>query len=216
MRVRFGDFTFDEDQHQLLKGAEGIHLSPKEFELLKMLIANRPNAVSKPQLHSELWPATFVTEVSLAALVARVRSALGEPARDGRIIRTIHGFGYAFVAEVSEDVADPAAGCWLTWSNQRIPISCGRKVIGRSSDVHIPIESESVSRRHAVLDVSRTEVTIEDLGSKNGTWVRGERVSGPVALEDGDLIVIGSERLRFHSLLRPGPTATHSWPGLSS
>ena len=212
MRVRFGDFTFDDDQHRLQKDAQGVHLSPKEFELLKMLIANRPNAVSKAVLHSELWPATFVSEVSLAALVARLRSALGEPARGGQIIRTIHGFGYAFVADASEAAADSAPACWLTWSNQRIPVGDGANVIGRSSKVHIPIDSESVSRRHAMLHVSRSEFTIEDLGSKNGTWVRGERVTGPVSIDDGDEILIGPERLTFHSLLRPGRTETQSLP----
>jgi DNA-binding winged helix-turn-helix (wHTH) protein len=212
MRVRFGDFTFDDDQRQLRKGADDVHLSPKEFELLQMLIAHRPNALSKAVLHRDLWPATFVSDVSLAALVARLRSALGEPARGGQILRTIHGFGYAFLADASETADDSAAPCWLTWSNQRIPVIEGMNVIGRSSDVHIPIESELVSRRHAMLQVSRTEVTIEDLGSKNGTWVRGERVTGPVTLDDGDEILIGPERLTFHSLLTPGRTATHVSP----
>ena len=211
MRIRFGDFTFDDDRRQLEKNAEDIHLSPKEFELLKLLIDNRPNALSKAILHSDLWPDTFVSEVSLAALVARLRSALGEQARGGGIIRTIHGFGYAFVGDTSEAAGVSVAACWLTWNNQRIPIGEGTNVIGRSSDVQIPIESDLVSRRHAVLQVSQTEVTIEDLGSKNGTWVRGERLRSPVSLEDGDDILIGTECLTFHNLLMPG--RTHSLPG---
>jgi DNA-binding winged helix-turn-helix (wHTH) protein len=214
MRVRFGDFTFDDDQHQLRKGADDVHLSPKEFELLQLLIARRPSALSKAVLQNDLWPETFVSEVSLAALVARLRSALGEPARGGQILRTIHGFGYAFVADTREAAADDAVSCWLTWSSRRIPIGEGTKVIGRSSDVHIPIDSELVSRRHAALTVSGTSVTIEDLGSKNGTWVRGERLTSPVSLDDGDEIRIGPEVLIFHTLTTPGRTATHTWPAL--
>jgi DNA-binding winged helix-turn-helix (wHTH) protein len=211
MRVQFGDFTFDDDRRQLQRGDEDIHLSPKEFELLRLLIADRPNALSKAALHCELWPDTFVSEVSLAALVARLRSALKEPGRGGQFIRTIHGFGYAFVAETSDPSGAVVAACWLTWNSQRIPISEGTNVIGRSSDAQIPIESELVSRRHAALYVTQAEVTIEDLRSKNGTWVRGERLTGPVSLEDGDEILIGRERLTFHNLLTPG--RTHSSPG---
>jgi DNA-binding winged helix-turn-helix (wHTH) protein len=214
MRVRFGDFTFDDDQRQLQKGPASIHLSPKEFDLLRLLIENRPNALSKSVLQNQLWPDTFVSEVSLAALVARLRSAMEEPSRDGRIIRTIHGFGYAFVADSSDALSDGASTCWLTWNNQRIPVSDGDNVIGRSADVHIPIESELVSRRHALLHVTRTEVTIEDLGSKNGTFVRGARITGPVSLDDGDEILIGPERLTFHTLLLSGRMATQSWPGV--
>jgi len=63
-----------------------------------------------------------------------------------------------------------------------------------------------------VLHVTRSMVAIEDLGSKNGTWVRGERITGPVSLDDGDEILIGPERLTFHSLLMSGRTTTQSTP----
>jgi DNA-binding winged helix-turn-helix (wHTH) protein len=211
MRVRFADFTFDDDQHRLLRGTDPLHLSPKEYELLKLLITHRPNALSKADIHNHLWPSTFVSEVSLAAVVARVRSALGEHSRGGQFIRTIHGFGYAFVAETTDTSStDPGAACWLIWRNQRIPLREGTQVIGRSGDAQIPIEAESVSRRHASLKVTRTTITLEDLGSKNGTWARGERVTEPITLEDGDEILLGPERLTFHSLLRPGRTKTHA------
>jgi DNA-binding winged helix-turn-helix (wHTH) protein len=208
MRVRFAEFTFDDDQHQLQKGASTLHLSPKEYELLKLLIANRPNAVSKSEIHNRLWPATFVSEVSLAALVARLRSALGESSGGGQFIRTIHGFGYAFGAETSEVLPSGPAG-WLIWRNQRIPLREGTLVIGRSTDAQIPLEAESVSHRHASLKVTRTVVTIEDLGSKNGTWVGGARVTGPVTLDVGDEILLGPERLLFQTLLMPGRTKTN-------
>ena len=77
----------------------GDPLSPKAFELLKTLIDQRPRALSKHELHAHLWPATFVSEANLASLIAEVREALGDTARQPRFIRTSHRFGYAFCGE---------------------------------------------------------------------------------------------------------------------
>ena len=98
MNVQFGEFTLDLDARQL-RGRKGeLHLSPKAFELLKVLTENRPRALSKNELHEHLWPATFVSEVNLATLIAEIRDALGDDARKPRFIRTAHRFGYAFCA----------------------------------------------------------------------------------------------------------------------
>jgi len=80
VRLRLGDLTFDGESRQLLRGVEEVHLSPKAFELLKILIDERPRAMSKQELHERLWPDTFVSEVNLASLIAEIRAALGEPA----------------------------------------------------------------------------------------------------------------------------------------
>ena len=85
-------------------------MSPKAYELLKLLLEQRPKALSKAELHERLWPGTFVSEVNLAALVNEVRAALGERGRHGRFIRTVHGFGYAFAHEAVTDGDDGTAG----------------------------------------------------------------------------------------------------------
>jgi DNA-binding winged helix-turn-helix (wHTH) protein/TolB-like protein/Tfp pilus assembly protein PilF len=110
MAVHFDDLTFDESRRQLYRGEQPVHLSPKAFQLLGILIAEKPRAVSKEQLQERLWPETFVTEGNLASLIAELRSALGDDARKPRYIRTVHGFGYSFAADVNEkDEAAKAA-----------------------------------------------------------------------------------------------------------
>jgi len=104
--IHFGDFTLDDSRRQLLRGAEPLHLSPKAFQLLTILIAERPRAVSKKDLHDRLWPDTFVNEGNLANAVAEVRSVLGDDRRESRFIRTLYGFGYAFTG--STDAPQPA------------------------------------------------------------------------------------------------------------
>ena len=98
MQVHFGEFTLDTDRRQLLKGDAQRHLSPKAYELLRLLIENRPRALSKAELHERLWPSTFVSESTLSSLVAEVRDGLGEKAESARFIRTAHRFGDAFGA----------------------------------------------------------------------------------------------------------------------
>lgn len=96
MQVRFGEFMLDTDTRQLI-GTEGeVHLSPKAYELLTVLVEKRPRALSKQELHERLWPATFVSEVNLATLIAEIREALGDDARKPRFVRTARRFGYAF------------------------------------------------------------------------------------------------------------------------
>ena len=74
-----------------------VHLAPQAFDLLLILVSNQPNAVSHRHLHEVLWPGVHVSETSLAALVTQLRKALGDTSDDGRVIRTLHRVGYAFI-----------------------------------------------------------------------------------------------------------------------
>src|SRR5688500_18218563 len=96
MHVRFGEFTLDTDSRRLRQRDDERHLSRKGFEFLRLLIENRPRVLSKVELFERLWPSTFVSDATLTSLVAEVRAALGERASSGRVIRTVHRFGYAF------------------------------------------------------------------------------------------------------------------------
>jgi DNA-binding winged helix-turn-helix (wHTH) protein len=108
LKLRFAEFVFDEPQRQLFKGVEPVRLSPKAFQLLTLLVHERPRALSKSDLHAQLWPNTFVSDGSLATLVGELRSAFGDDRSQSRFIRTLHGFGYAFTAEAAEEVTEEA------------------------------------------------------------------------------------------------------------
>src|SRR5262245_51647931 len=110
MQVRFGPFVLDPDMRELLRGTEPVALSPKAFELLTILVAGRPKAISKNDLQERLWPSTFVVEKNLANLVAEIRDAIGDDAANPRFIRTIRRFGYAFRESAQAADTGPAAG----------------------------------------------------------------------------------------------------------
>jgi DNA-binding winged helix-turn-helix (wHTH) protein len=209
-----GDLTFDADSRQVLRDGRDVHLSPKAFDLLKALIDARPRVLTKNELHDRLWPGTFVSEVNLASLVAEIRRALADDAQRPKYIRTAHRVGYAFCgAEQAAAVAPPsrAGFCWLVREGRRLPLREGENILGRDSQDGILIDSATVSRRHACIAISTTEATLEDLGSKNGTFVDGAPVSSRVTLKDGDEIRTGSVVFRFRMVTPKGATAT--WSG---
>lgn len=214
MVFQFGDFTADVEAHELRRGDGSVHLSPKAFGLLVLLLRSRPKALSKADLHALVWPSTFVSDASLAILVAELRTALGETARNPRFVRTVHRHGYAFQGSAIEILtagsADVRGPWWLVGAPGRLPLAAGENIVGRDPHAGVWLDSASVSRRHARLTVSDVGVVLEDLGSKNGTVVRGRRASGAVAVEDGDDIRFGSVTVTLRRLDSAASTQTGS------
>jgi DNA-binding winged helix-turn-helix (wHTH) protein len=214
MRVAFGEFTLDTETRQLSERGAERHLSPKAFELLRLLLDHRPRALSKAELHERLWPSTFVSDATLSSLVAEVREALGEKAGRARFVRTVHRFGYAFKADALELTARTAFAadrvrCWIIWDWGQIGLVSGEHLLGRDNDVAVWLESPTVSRHHARIRVTMNGATIEDLESKNGTYVRGQRVTVESIIEDGDEIRLGSVLVKFRRPDRRRSTDTH-------
>jgi DNA-binding winged helix-turn-helix (wHTH) protein len=210
-RVRFGEFTFDAAAMLLQRGDAELRVSKKAFELLRVLIANRDRVVKKAELHDQLWPDTFVVETNLNVLVAELRKALGDSGRDARIVRTVHGVGYQFAADVELDESQGAwmagARSWLVADERRFALPGGEATIGRDPDCDVWLDAPGVSRRHARIHTSANgDVILEDRGSTNGTYVRKARISGPTPLADGDEIHVGSVVLTFRTAGRSKPT----------
>jgi DNA-binding winged helix-turn-helix (wHTH) protein len=210
---RFGPFTLDSRTRRLLRDGQEVHLSPKAFDLLFSLVENRSRAMSKADLLKHLWPSTFVLETNLAGLIAEVRRALGDAPDDPRFVRTMHRFGYCFIGSVHEGHAEEepvrsATRYWLVWETRQVPLSEGDNVLGRAPDAAVWIDALGVSRHHARIIVEGGDATVEDLGSKNGTYVGAERVTAPCRLADGDQIRLGSVVITFRIPPPVGSTET--------
>ena len=206
----FGRSVVDLDARQVLRDGQPVHVSLKGFELLRILITERPKALSKSELHERIWPGTFVTDDSLAGLVAEARKAIGDHGRNPEFLRTIHGFGYAFAAvpeqpDSSAASAMPAA-CWLVVDNRAIPLMAGENIIGREATAQVVMDSTRVSRQHARITIDGSLAQLEDLGSRNGTSVNGVPVTAAVALTDGASIAVGGMALTFRASAEPPPT----------
>jgi hypothetical protein len=212
-RVRFGAFELDPETRELLRGGDPVALSPKAFDLLTILVADRPKAISKSDLQERLWPETFVVEKNLANLVSEIRDAIGDDPSNPRFVRTVPRFGYAF-----RETGGPAGpgrparrvglSFRIKWVTGSLTLDPGEHVLGRDPDAEIYLDSPGVSRRHARIAIATDRATIEDLGSKNGTFVGDERVDGSRLLGDGDIITVGSVKLAFRVLQTPNSTKT--------
>jgi DNA-binding winged helix-turn-helix (wHTH) protein len=216
MPVRFGPFVLDLETRQLHREGREVHLTPKAWELLELLVRSRPRAVSKTAIKRHLWPDAQVGAGSLTVLVAELRTSLGDDAHHPTWIRTLPRFGYAFAGEASDETAggvgsaaSPAGPApRVVWGRRVLPLVEGENVMGRDEDVTLRIDAPGISRRHALIRVLEAESTLEDLGSKNGTYLRSRRLDGPVPLQDGDVFVLGEVTLVFRSGPLAGPTAT--------
>jgi DNA-binding winged helix-turn-helix (wHTH) protein len=203
MPLRFGAFTFDPQLRELRRDGQPLPLSPKAFLLLQMLIDARPNPVAHDALYQRLWPDVVVEPGNLHGLISEIRSALDD--RDHAIVRTVHRVGYAFAAA---GVIEESARYSILLGTDEIPLRSGENVIGRDPHDAIVIHAPDVSRRHARLIVAGTRVTLEDLGSKNGTFIGTRRVTDPQEVAPGDDILVGTVRMRLVQVDALATTAT--------
>jgi DNA-binding winged helix-turn-helix (wHTH) protein len=214
VRIRFEECVLDTETRQIFVSGAAVHLQPKAFQFLELLIQNRPRVVPKGEIHEKLWPGTFVSDGTLTSLLAEIRDAIGDDAREPRFVRTAHRVGYAFFGAAQEVRNRPGGqskggpAIWLVSGERRIPLEAGESIIGRDPAAAVVLDDPSVSRRHARIVVSDEGATLEDLGSKNGTFLGDARVRLAAPLSDGDTIRIGSVRLLVRLLAAPGSTVT--------
>ncbi len=212
--LTFRDLTFDAAGRRVSRGGHEVRLTRKAFDLLGLLVERRPDAVSKDDIHAKLWPDTFVAEITLHSLVSEIRRAIQDDANQPLFIRTVHGFGYAFIGTGDEalrsmPVRRQVRG-WLIWDTERLQVFDGENLFGRGDDADVvELPSTTVSRRHARI-VFEEEPWIEDLGSKNGTFIGDRPVTSRVRLNDGDRVRLGSFLLTFRLARSAEATATES------
>jgi DNA-binding winged helix-turn-helix (wHTH) protein len=207
MRIQFGECTFDPVRREVRRSGEPVRLSPKAFELLRLLVESRPRAQGKDALSERLWPDAFVSDANLAGLVAEIRRETGDDAREPRFLRTVHGFGYAF-SDGTTNLADEDSVFRLIWGGREVPLAEGENVLGRDPSASVSIDNATVSRHHARIVIHGSDAALEDLGSKNGTWLRGGRIATSETLADGDEIRVGPVGFVFRCFAAGSSTET--------
>jgi len=200
MSIRFGEFCLDSERRELSRNDRPVHLTRKARQLLELLVSIRPKVLTKEEIYDVLWQKTVVEESNLSVLIAEIRSALDDDARAPVFIRTVHGIGYGFIAEAADERAPSRIR--IRAGSREYELLDGENIVGRDHDALVRLNAPGISRRHARITVHDGRVTIEDLGSKNGTYVRGTRIDGAAELNDGDEIRISRELL---VMLKPDP-----------
>jgi hypothetical protein len=194
-----------------MRGKTNVALTPKALSLLELLVERAPRAVSKEEIQESLWPGTFVTESNLTNLVSEIRAAVGDSSSRPRFIRTVHRFGYSFQGKLADDrpEAESAEGGLLyrlIVGNRKLPLIEGENILGRHPDAQARIDQSAVSRRHARISIHAGIAVLEDLKSRNGTFLRGHRLGDATPLRDGDEIGLGPVKMTFRIFAGPGST----------
>src|SRR5437016_9405213 len=106
----FGAYEFDTDRRVLCLAGTVVDLEPKVFDLLAYLIQHPDQFVSRDMLYAQLWSQQFVSEAALTYCIAEARKAVGDTGRAQRVIKTVHGRGYRFIAPVAKRLPGSTAG----------------------------------------------------------------------------------------------------------
>jgi DNA-binding winged helix-turn-helix (wHTH) protein len=219
MAYRFGSFLFDPVRSGLLNEGAEIPLTHKCRELLLLFLHNPGRRLTFEEITEQVWPDTAVTDDAVRFQVGELRRAFG--AAGEAFIRTIRSEGYRWEAPVrgeahrpirpassAEEGNRPERRRLLVLKSGEIPLLEGENIIGRDPDAALWIDHPSVSRHHARVVILGQDVAIEDLGSKNGTFLNGKKIAQSCSLADGDQVRIGPQKMVFRSMLRLGTTQT--------
>ncbi|MBX3312744.1 MAG: alpha/beta fold hydrolase [Actinobacteria bacterium] len=103
MRYRFHDVVVDTARYELLRDGEPCHVEPQVFDVMVHLLGHRDRVVTKEELLDAVWGDQYVSESALTTRIKQVRRAVGDDGTEQRVVRTVHGRGYQFVADVTVD-----------------------------------------------------------------------------------------------------------------
>jgi len=211
-----GDWTVEPTLDRISRNGREVRLRPRAMDVLTALALASGKLVSKRDLIDDVWRTEFVGEHALTQVIAELRAALGDDARNPTFIENIPRRGYRLVADVMPVATSSVSSNGATMPFKLVtddggrPLMQGSTVIGRTDDADICIDKTEVSRCHAMITVQGTTAIIEDLGSKNGTFVNGHQVAGPTPLTNGDEIWIGRSVARMRFVIEGEPTETEA------
>ena len=184
----FGPYSLDTREGELRRNRERIPLRPKVFQVLLQFLKNPGRLISKQELIDAVWPDTHVEEGSLARVIADLRSAL-----DPQYVETFARRGYRFAASVTTKADRAEASRFnLVLADKTYPLIEGENIIGRADECNVSLKLASISRRHASVTIDGGRVTLRDLGSKNGAFVKGRRIRKEAELNEGEEFRLGS------------------------
>ena len=210
------DWCVYPDLDRISRDGATVHLEPKVMDLLVYLARHTGQVVSKNDIIDAVWEGHIVANSALSRCMALLRGALGDDARQPRYIETIPKRGYRLIAPITgiepEITETQAATFHLRVGEREIPLHDGEHLIGRSPETAVCIDSPKVSRHHARILVDGEAASVEDMGSKNGTYLGGRLVTAPTPLSDGDEIVAGSVAITFIDVREGNATETMSDP----
>jgi DNA-binding winged helix-turn-helix (wHTH) protein/tetratricopeptide (TPR) repeat protein len=177
----FGRFQVDPVERLLLREGRPIHLTPKAFETLLMLVRSSGHLIEKSELLSTVWAHSFVEEGNLAVTISTLRKALGDDGKEHKCIETVTRLGYRFVVDVRE-VVEP---------EPELLAPCA----GLHSLAVLPFRSMNSEAAHEYLRLGLTDAIIRKLASIGQIIVRPTSAMLKYADPLADPLAVGREQM---------------------
>ena len=210
---RFGPFDLDTAAYSLRRDGRAVRLERIPMEILILLVRNAGMLVDRKAIYDALWgDGVFVDrDAAINTAIRKIRRALGDDSSAPRFVETVVGKGPRFTAAVRQEAGRGASRpLLLRHGDQQFRLGRGEHLIGRDPGAAVYLDHPSVSRRHALLSVGEGGAVLEDLGSRNGTFVDGRRIGGPTDVEHGAIISVGPITLTLNAPAAPGSTRSLS------
>jgi TolB-like protein len=198
MSLRFDACVLDLDRFELRRDGEPVPLEPQAMRILIELINHRDRVMAKTELLDAVWGDRFVSESALTTQIKELRRAVGDTGRDQRIVRTVHGRGYMFVAPI-DDTSAPEADPTVERLNPVLAVLPFAKLMAEPGQDHVAegLTHDIITAlsKHRWLRVLSRATTAGYAGSADAaTRLRDELdvdyvVEGTVRLGDGRLRV---------------------------
>jgi len=205
----FGEFQLDIAAFALTRAGKRIKLEKMPMELLILLVGSAGTLVDRSAIQAVLWGSDVFVEHDSATntAVRKIRRALDDDADEPRFVETVVGKGYRFIAPIEgRTERSPAPTFCVMRGRQEFMLGGGENLLGRDPGARVYIEHPSVSRRHARISIRPNQATLEDLESRNGTFVSGRRIDSPTEIHDGAIIGLGPITVTFRMLSAPAST----------
>ncbi len=108
MTFLFDQFELDTKQLELREDGVALSIEPKSFNLLVLLIENHDRVLSKDEIFDQIWSGVFVSDATLSSAIAQIRRVLKDNGQTQKYVKTVHGRGFRFMAQVTTDQDVPA------------------------------------------------------------------------------------------------------------
>jgi DNA-binding winged helix-turn-helix (wHTH) protein len=229
---RFAEFELDVAAYALRNRGESVKLERIPMEVLILLVERAGTLVERSEIQTQLWgPEIFLEhDAAINTAIRKIRHALGDDAATPRFVETVVGKGYRFIAPLENvrsptQPGEPAANGSPEQSAQQRPqfprysvmvgkqefiLNSAETLLGRDPTAGICVDHPSVSRKHARISIESDGVILQDLGSRNGTFLNGRRVDAPAKIHHNSVIGLGPITLVFHVARAPASTQSIS------
>jgi len=216
---RFGEFELDVAAYVLRRAGQRIKLEKIPMEVLVALVQKAGLLVNRSEIHAALWGSdVFVDQdAAINTAIRKIRRALGDDAEHPRFVETVVGKGYRFIASLETHDANAhlqdgrvdgggvssdrlhrhLSNYLVTRGTQQFVLDRDENLLGRDPEATVYIDHPSVSRRHARISIHSARAVLEDLKSRNGTFLDGRKVETPTDIRHGAIIGLGPITLTF-------------------